>query len=251
MTNIHSTAIVSQKAQLADGVEVGPYSIVHDHVHIAANTKIGAHNVIHSYVLIGENNQITDHVVLGGAPQDISYQGEETRLHIGDNNIFREYSSVHRANNIEEVTQVGSGCYIMCNAHIGHNCIIGNEVIVTAYAGLSGHVEVGDNAIIGGNAGVHQFCRIGTYSMVAGATAVTKDVLPYTLLGRDPVGHYRLNTIGLRRAGITGERYKALELKFRELRRGNKEIHEANTPELKVLRSWLASDSKRGIHKFI
>jgi len=251
MTNIHTTAVIAQSAELADDVEVGPFSIIHDHVKIAAGTKIGAHSVIHSFVRIGERNQIADHVVLGGAPQDISYRGQETWLEIGDDNIFREYSSVHRANNNEEVTRIGNGCYVMCNSHIGHNCIIGNHVIITAFAGLSGHVEVGDKAIIGGHAGIHQFCRIGTLAMVAGAAAVTKDVLPYCLLGRDPVGHYRLNSIGLRRAGVSGERYKLLEKRMRQIRAGDKEMYLADTPELELLNGWLASPSKRGIHGFI
>ena len=151
----------------------------------------------------------------------------------------------------EEVTQIGNGCYIMCNSHVGHNCVIGNDVIITAFAGLSGHVEVGDKAIIGGHAGIHQFCRIGTFAMVAGAAAVSKDVLPYCLLGRDPVGHYRLNAIGLRRAGVSGDRYKALEKRMRQIRAGDKQIYDASTPELEVLNAWLASTSKRGIHKFI
>lgn len=251
MAKIHSTAIVSRAAELADDVEVGPFSIIHDHVHIGSGTTIAAHSIIHSYVRIGAGNKIADQVVLGGAPQDISYQGQETWLHIGDNNIFREFSSVHRSNSEDEVTRVGHDCYIMCNVHVGHNCLIGNGVILTAYAGLSGHIEVGDKAIIGGHAGIHQFCRIGTYAMVAGAAAVTKDVLPYCLLGRSPVGHYRLNAIGLRRSGVIGERYKLLEKRMRQIRNGDKELYQASTPELEILNQWLSAPSKRGIHKFI
>lgn len=251
MTKIHNTAIIAQSAELAEDVEVGPFSVIHDHVQIGSACKIGTHSIIHSHVRMGTRNQVADHVVLGGNPQDISYQGQETWLEIGDDNIFREYSSVHRSNNNTEVTRIGNGCYIMCNSHIGHNSIIGNEVIITAFAGLSGHVEVGDKAIIGGHAGIHQFCRIGTFAMVAGAAAVTKDVLPYCLLGRDPVEHYRLNAIGLRRAGVTGARYKALEERMRKIREGDKEIYSADTPELEVLNAWLKAPSKRGIHKFI
>lgn len=251
MTKIHSTAIVSPNAQLDDSVEVGPYSIIHDHVHIAAETKICSHSVIQPFVRIGVGNQISDHVVLGGAPQDISYHGQETWLEIGNKNVFREFSTVHRSNCEDEVTKIGDDCFIMSNAHVGHNCIIGDQVIITSFAGLSGHVQVDDKAIIGAQAGIHQFCRVGTYAMVAGAVAVTKDVMPYSLLGRDPVGHYRLNTIGLRRAGITGDRYKMLEQKFRELREGNKEFPEKASPELEVLKFWFESKSKRGIHKFI
>jgi UDP-N-acetylglucosamine acyltransferase len=251
MASIHSTAIISSSAVLAENVEVGPYSIVHANAHIAAGTTIGAHSIIHSYVNLGERNQVADHVVLGGAPQDISYHGEETWLEIGDDNIFREYCSVHRANNDQEITKIGNGCYLMCNTHVGHNCLIGDGVIITAYAALSGHVEVGDKAIIGGNAGIHQFCRIGAYAMISGFTPVTKDALPFCLLGRDPVVHYRLNTIGLRRAGITGEKYKALENRIRQIRSGDREKYPATTKELEILEDWLAAPSKRGIYKFL
>ena len=110
MANIHPTAIIADNAELAEDVEVGPYSIVHDNAHIGAGTIIGAHSIIHSYVSIGEGNLITDHVVLGGAPQDISYQGQETWLRIGNENTIREYCSIHRSNNNEEDTTMGSGC---------------------------------------------------------------------------------------------------------------------------------------------
>ncbi len=251
MTKIHPTAVVSSSADLADDVEIGPYSIVCDNVRIGAGTLIGSHNIIHSYVSMGARNKITDHVVLGGAPQDISYQGEETWLEINDDNIFREFCSVHRANNDQEATKIGDGCYLMCNTHIGHNCLLGDEVIITAYAGLSGHVEVGNKAIIGGNVGIHQFCRIGAYAMISGFTPVTKDVLPFCLLGRDPVVHYKLNTIGLRRSGITGEKYKALKNRIRQIRAGDRESYPATTKELEILENWLAAPSKRGIYKFL
>ena len=251
MANIHPTAIIADNAELAEDVEVGPYSIVHDNAHIGAGTVIGAHSIIHSYVSIGEGNLITDHVVLGGAPQDISYQGQETWLRIGNENTIREYCSIHRSNNHEEDTTMGSGCYMMCNSHAGHNCHIGNNVIITAFVGLSGHIEVGDNAVLGGSVGVHQFCRIGAYAMVAGFTPVTKDVLPYCLLGRDPVAHYKLNSVGLRRAGIKGERYKALEQRIRQIRSGDTNDLDVDTDEIKLLNAWIDAPSKRGIYKFI
>ncbi len=251
MANIHSTAIVSSSASLAEDVEVGPYSIVHANARIGSGTIIGSHTIIHSYVDMGERNTVADHVVLGGAPQDISYHGEETWLEIGDDNIFREFCSVHRANNDQEVTKIGNGCYLMCNTHVGHNCLLSDEVIITAYAALSGHVEVGAKAIIGGSSGVHQFCRIGAYAMVSGFAPVAKDVLPFCLLGRDPVAHYRLNTVGLRRAGITGEKYKVLEKRIRQIRAGDREPYPATTKELEVLEDWLAAPSKRGVYKFL
>lgn len=251
MAKIHPTAIIADKADLADDVEVGPYSIVHDDVHVGAGTKIGAHSIIHSYVSLGESNMIADHVVLGGAPQDVSYQGQETWLRIGNKNIIREYSSIHRSNCSDEDTMMGNSCYMMCNSHVGHNCKIGNNVIITAYTGLSGHVEVGDKAVLGGSVAIHQFCRIGAYAMVAGFTPVVKDVMPYCLLGRDPVAHYKLNSIGLRRAGITGKKYKALEKRIRQIRTGDTDSVDEMTDEIRLLESWMAAPSKRGIYKFI
>ena len=251
MANIHPTAIVAENAELSNDVKVGPYSIVNENAQIGSGTKIGAHSIIHSNVSIGENNLITDHVVLGGDPQDISYHGEDTWLRIGNENIFREFCSIHRSNSPEEDTIIGNNCYVMCNTHVGHNCRIGNGVIITAYAALSGHVEVGDKAVLGGNIGVHQFCRIGAYAMVAGFTPVVKDVLPYCLLGRDPVAHYKLNSVGLRRAGIKGDRYRALEKRIRQIKSGESEGNSTVTDEIKLLESWMAAPSKRGIYKFI
>lgn len=251
MANIHSTAVVSSSANIAENVEIGPYAVIKEDVHIAAGTSIGPHCVLHSHVRLGENNQIHDHVVLGNAPQDIAYQGEETWLEIGSNNIIREFCSIHRSTNVERATQIGNNCYIMCNSHIGHDCHVGNEVIVTAYAGISGHVEIGDQAVIGGNVGIHQFCRIGSLAMVGAYTPVGKDVLPFSMLGRDPVAHYKLNVIGLRRAGIKGERYRALEKGMQLVRAGKEDQLAGDTKELELLTQWLAAPSKRGIYKFV
>ena len=249
MTSIHSTAIVAGSAQLADDVQIGPYSIVHDHVQIGKGSQVAAHSVIHAYVRLGERNQIADHVVLGAAPQDVSYQGEETWLEIGHDNQIREFTSIHRSNNKKEKTIIGNNCFLMANIHIGHNCQLGSNVIITSYAGLSGHVEVGDNAVIGGGAGIHQFCRIGAYAMVAAFTPVNKDAMPFCLLGRNPVVHYRLNTVGLRRAGVRRDRYRALEKAIRRLRDGLE--FEINTPETRLLKEWLDAPSKRGVYKFL
>ena len=171
-------------------------------------------------------------------------------MQIGSGNIIREFVSIHRSTSTEKATTIGDGCYIMCNTHVGHDCQIGDEVILTSYVGLSGHVHVGKKAIVGGGAGVHQFVRIGAYAMVGAFVPVGRDVMPFTLLGRNPVVHYRLNTIGLKRAGITGDRYRALENAYRLMRSGKQEEIEANTPELELLLDWLQAPSKRGLHKF-
>ncbi|MEM7260159.1 MAG: acyl-[acyl-carrier-protein]--UDP-N-acetylglucosamine O-acyltransferase, partial [Pseudomonadota bacterium] len=175
---------------------------------------------MHSYVKLGKRNQIHAQVVLGGAPQDLSFQGGETWVEIGDENIIRENCTVHRSTNPNQATTLGSKCFLMSYSHVAHDCQLGDEVILTAYVGLSGHIEIGDKAILGGHVGTHQFIRIGKMSMIAGFTPVRKDVLPFSLLGGDPVRHLRLNTIGLRRAGMKSEQYKKLEATFRHLREG-------------------------------
>lgn len=250
MAIIHSTAIIADDVQLAAEVEVGPYAIIAGDNRIGARTRIGAHSVVHAGVDLGEDNLIADHVVLGGAPQDLTYKDEPTRLVIGDRNKIREFTSIHRATNPDQPAVIGNDCYIMSNTHLGHDCQIGNGVIITTFAGLSGHVEIGDKAVIGGGARIHQYCRIGSLAMVAGHAAVGKDVLPFCMLGRDPVAHYKLNKIGLRRAGIKRDEYHSLEHAIQLVRQGRPAEITPDTPATRLLSQWLMVKSRRGIHKF-
>lgn len=247
---IHPSAIVSQRVSIGERVEIGPYSIIEDQVSIGSGTTIGAHSLIYSHTHIGMDNHIAAHVVLGGAPQDISFGNRPTELHIGNGNHIREYSSIHRATRIDQPTHVGDRNYIMCNSHIGHDCQIGDGVIITSFVGLGGHVIVEDHAVIGAGAGIHQFCRIGCYAMVAGFTPLRKDVLPFCMIGGQPVRHYRLNTVGLRRAGVKAERYQALEQAVRVLRRDLRAEFPTDTEETRWLRQWIDAPSKRGIYGF-
>ncbi len=251
MPNIHPTAVVSPKAEIDTDVKIGPYSVIEDHVVIQSGTEIGPQCVVHSFVRLGVGNQLHAQVVLGGLPQDISFTGEETWLEVGDKNIIRENCTVHRSTNPEIPTRIGSNCYLMSYAHVAHDCQLGNEVVLTAYVGLSGHIAIGDKANLGGHVGTHQFIRIGTLSMIAGYTPVRKDVMPYCLLGGDPVRHYRLNTIGLRRAGVKGRRYRILEQVFRHLREGGDVESLDGTPEIDHLREWMMAPSKRGVYGFL
>ena len=250
-TIVHPTAVVSTQAELGDGVVVGPYVVIDDPVTIGDNTVIGPHAVIHSHVELGSDNTIHAHAVLGDLPQDLTYRDAETWVRIGRKNIFREGTTIHRSTDPDVPTRIGSECYLMAYAHVGHNTQVGDYVILTNNVMLAGHVEIGERAVLGGNAGVHQFTRVGAYTMVAGFVAVRQDVIPFTMLGGEPVRHYRLNTVGLRRAGIKGERYRSLELAYRALREGNRELGGlAQTPEIEHLTSWLGIKSKRGIYGF-
>ena len=249
---IHSTAIVSPHANLADGVVVKHYAVIEDNVDISENCVIGPHAVIHDYVRMGSGNKIHAHAVIGDLAQDTGFdENTKTWVEIGNDNVIREGVTIHRATRAETSTRLGSGGYLMAYAHIAHDCQVGDEVIFSNNICLGGHVEVGDKVVLGGAVVIHQFCRIGSYVMCAGFMAVRKDVMPYTMVAGDPARHYRLNTVGLRRSGIVGERYKLLEKAFREIRSGNWTLQGVDeTEEIQQLKKWLAADSKRGLSGF-
>lgn len=252
MTSIHPTAIIASTAEIAADVVIGPYVVIEDNVSIGAGTTIGPHAVIHRYTKIGERNRIHAHAVLGDLPQHLAYNGAETWLEIGDDNIIREMVTIHRALGAESsITRVGSHCFLMANSHIGHDCVIGDFVVIANNVAIAGHVEIGERAVIGGMTGVHQFTRIGALVMVAACTMVRKDILPYCMVGGDPVKHYRLNSIGLRRNGVNGDRYRKLEQAYRRLRDGDTLDGFENMPEIEHWRAWLAAGSKRGLSGFL
>jgi UDP-N-acetylglucosamine acyltransferase len=250
-TQIDPTAVVSEKAKLGEGVVVGPHAVIEDWVEIGEECSIGPHAVLHSFVRLGKRNRIHPHAVLGGPPQDVSFGGRESWLEIGDDNLIRESVTMHRATSPDIPTRVGSGCFLMVNAHVAHDCRIGDGVILTNDVNLAGHVEIGDRAIVSGGVQVHQFARIGCLAMVGGLAGVSKDVLPFSLVSDNPARHYRLNTVGLRRAGITGTRYRVLQQAFRRLRQGEDLDGLPETPEIEHLREWLARPSRRGLTAFV
>jgi UDP-N-acetylglucosamine acyltransferase len=250
MNEVHATALVAAGARLGEGVRVGAYAVIEDQVEIGAGSSVGPHVVIHRRVRLGRDNRVYAHAVLGGDPQDVSCQAEDTWLEIGSDSVFREYVTVHRATKRDRPTRIGSNCYLMAYTHVAHDCQIADRVTLTNGVTLAGHVEIGERAMLGGLVPVHQFVRIGAYAMVGGHTGVRKDVLPFSLVAGEPARHYRLNVIGLRRAGITGERYRALEIAFRALRKGASLDAMPQTPDLALLRGWLAAPSRRGLTAF-
>ena len=252
--DIHPTAEIASTAKIGKGVKIGAYAVIEDHVEIGANCLIESHAFIRSYVKMGSNNIVHPSAVIGGLPQDISFDKTlETYTVIGDDNVFREGFTIHRSTRAGKSTQVGAKCYFMSYTHIGHDCVVGNGCIFVSYAGLAGFVEVGDNVVFGGGAMVHQFCRIGSLAMVAGGALISKDVLPFSMLAGTPVRHYRLNLIGLRREGIKGERLKSLSEAFLCLRKARDltALELPQTPEINYLQKWIASPSKRGIYRFV
>ncbi|MCX7112566.1 MAG: acyl-ACP--UDP-N-acetylglucosamine O-acyltransferase [Proteobacteria bacterium] len=250
--NIHPTAYIAPGAKLGDGVDIGPFAVIEGRVEIGDGCHIGAHAIIQSGVRMGHGNIVHPTAVLGGLPQDLGFKPEtETWVDIGDGNVFREGVTINRATKPSGSTRIGNGCYLMNNSHIGHDCQIGDHNILASNVALGGHVGVGERVFFGGGAVVHQFCRIGSFAMLQGLAGINKDVLPFMMVGGRPGQHYRLNLVGMRRAGIDGERIKAISIAMRRLR-GKQNLGDLpTTPELDYLRGWLAAESTRGVSGFI
>jgi UDP-N-acetylglucosamine acyltransferase len=211
-------ARVAPGAQLEPGVRVGPFCVVGAQVRLGRGSVLESHVVVDGDTRIGEHNRFFPFVSIGLVPQDLKYRGEDTRLEIGDRNVFREGSTVHRGTKGGGgVTRIGSDCLVMAQAHVAHDCSLGSHVILANSVALSGHVEVQDFATVGGLSGVHQFCRVGTHAFVGGASSVVKDVLPYSLVAGDRARFYGLNLVGLRRRGFTAERIAAIKQACRRL----------------------------------
>lgn len=217
---IDRKAIVSSKAELGEGVSVGPFTIIGDHVKIGDNTVIGPNCWI-DWAEIGESNQIFQGVVIGNPPQDIKYEGRESVCRIGDGNIIREYVTIHRASGSEGETRIGNRNYLMAYSHVAHNCWIGNLVILANAANLAGYVKIEDGAVVSGLVPVHQFVRIGCYSIVGGGYRVPKDIVPYALAGGYPIKVYGLNIVGLRRHNFSPEVRQILKVAYRYLFRSS------------------------------
>jgi UDP-N-acetylglucosamine acyltransferase len=207
---IHPTAVVHAGARLGQGVEVGPFAVIDENVVVGDGCRLGPGVYLTGHTTIGRENQIHAGAVLGDAPQDLKYRNEPTRLIIGDRNVFREHVTVHRSAKLEEATEIGSHCLLMAGSHVGHNCRLGDHVILANGALLGGHVRVGDRVFISGNCLVHQFVIIGTLAMMQGGAAISQDLPPFCVAAgvNELCG---LNTIGLRRAGISSE--ERLELR--------------------------------------
>lgn len=248
---IHPTACIADNVTFGENVTIGPFAVLEENVELGNDCHVGPHAVVQSYVKMGRGNILHPHVVLGGLPQDTDFNPETVSwLEIGDGNVFREGFTAHRSATENEVTRIGSDCFFMNNSHVAHDSSIGDATIFANNVAIGGHVEVGDNVFMGGNAVAHQFCRIGSYAIVRGTTALSMDAMPFMLIGGYPVRHYKLNTVGLRRAGIIGDRYKVLSQAFRLLKKKASLDSLQETEEIKLLKDWLSVKSKRGLHSF-
>jgi UDP-N-acetylglucosamine acyltransferase len=202
MPKIHSTALVDPTVEMGDDVTIGAYCIIRGHVKIGAGTLIDDHSHVRGYTTIGRGCRIGPAAYVGLDPQDVKYHGQPTHLTIGDETIIRETATLHRSAIVgeERATRIGDRCFIMAGAHVGHNSILGNEVVLANAVLLAGHVTVGDRAFLGGGLGLHQFCRVGRLTIVAGGESLNQDVPPFAAVRHGGLKGY--NAVGCRRAGM-------------------------------------------------
>jgi UDP-N-acetylglucosamine acyltransferase len=256
MVTIHPSAIVHPKAELGFGVNVGAFTIIGEHVKIGNGTSIGSHCVIEGHTQIGRDNRIYHYAALGGVPQDKKYNGEPTRLEIGDRNTIREFVSFNVGTVQDKgITSIGSDNWVMGYVHVAHDCRIGNQNVLASNAQLAGHCEVGDWAILGGHTGYHQFVRIGSHAMIGGGSMLVQDVPPYVMAQGYPTIPRGINAEGLKRRGFSVEAVNAIKQAYRAVYKSGLSLEEARVklddlqksfPEVAVLNEFLAS-SQRGI----
>ncbi len=225
---IDPTAIVDSKAELAEDVAVGPFSVIGANVKIGAGTVIGSHVVIKGPTSIGKDNRIYQFTSIGEDPQDKKYAAEITRLEIGDRNTIREYTSMHRGTKQDRsLTKIGNDNLFMAYTHVAHDCIIGNHVIMANGASLAGHVHLHSHAILGGFTLVHQFTQIGQYSFAAMGSAITQDIPPFVMVGGKPTRPHGINSVGMERNGISPEDIRLIRKAYKIIYKTNLRLEDA------------------------
>jgi UDP-N-acetylglucosamine acyltransferase len=252
---IHPTAIIEEGALLDENVDIGPYCVIGSKVRIGKGSRLHNHVSVGGQTSIGENCTIHPFASLGGPPQDITYKGEDTAVSIGNGNTIREYVTINRASTKAEwVTKVGNNNFIMAYSHIGHDCVVGSNIVMANGATLAGHVEVDDFVNISGPSAIHQFCRIGKYAMISGLTGIPNDVPPFVIAAGGRASLFGLNVIGLTRRGFTKDEITTLKRAYRYLFRSvlsleaalEKIENELEGDHIKYLVTFIRT-SKRGI----
>ncbi|MAT38653.1 MAG: acyl-[acyl-carrier-protein]--UDP-N-acetylglucosamine O-acyltransferase [Ectothiorhodospiraceae bacterium] len=257
MVSIHPTAIVSEKAALAENVTIGPFTIVEADVEIGEGTQIGPHCKIDDGARIGKNCTIHQGVVVSTPPQDLKYNDEKTYFELGDNCVIREYCTLNRGTVHSGTSKVGSDCLLMAYVHVAHDCFIGDKVIISNSTQLGGHVHIGYHAIVGGLVAIHQFVTIGAHTMTGGGIRVLKDVPPYALAGHTPATFEGINSVGLRRRGFSAETRASIEEAYQIIYRSGRNVSQAVehikatmelTDEVQEILNFI-DESRRGIIK--
>lgn len=252
--SIHPTALVDPSAKIGADVTIGPYCIIGAGVEIGDGTWLQHHVTLMGPTRVGKNNRFFAYGSIGQQTQDLKYSSEPTLLEIGDNNTFREFCSVHRATSPGDKTVIGSHNNFLSYVHIAHDCVVGSHVIFSNNGTLAGHVVVEDHVILGGLSAVHQFCRIGTRSIIGGCSKIVQDVPPYSTIDGNPARVRGLNLVGLQRAGFEKDRIRAIRAAFRKVYRSGLNAAQAVeelraselTPEAAHFTTFVA-DTKRGM----
>ena len=253
---IHKTALIHPKAKISENVKIGPYSVIGPNVEIGEGTVIQSHVNITGNTIIGSNNQIYPFASIGNDPQDLKFKGEQTILNIGDNNKIREYVTINPGTEGGGgKTTVGNNCLFMVSAHIAHDCIVGDNVILANNVPLGGHAHVDNNVIIGGNSAVQQFTRVGKFAMIGGMCGVVRDVIPYGIAHGNRSILQGLNLIGLRRKNIPNKEIMTLNNAYKEIFKNenltenlsNLSIEYKNNELVKEIISFIEKDKKRPI----
>ena len=257
ITHVHSTAVVHPKAQIGDACDVGPYCVIGENVVLGPGCKLHSHIVIDGHTVLGRENEIFPFASIGLKTQDLKWKGGITRTQIGDHNTFREYVTIHSATSDGEVTVVGSHNHILAYCHLAHNVQLGSHIIMSNVGTLAGHVTVEDHAVIGGLVAIHQFCRVGTMSMIGGCSKVVQDVPPYMLADGNPAQTRTINKVGLERRGVSEEAQASLKQAYKILFREGLTVSNAlakidtelaKSRELEHLLNF-ARTSQRGLSK--
>ncbi|MFQ5739682.1 MAG: acyl-ACP--UDP-N-acetylglucosamine O-acyltransferase [Acidobacteriota bacterium] len=253
---IHPTACIHPESQIGKKTRVGPFAVIEAEVIIGDECWIGSHAVVKRYTNLGNRNKVFEGCVLGGPPQDLKYRESQSYLHIGDGNTFREGVTIHRATEMDGQTRVGSDNYLMANAHVAHECVLENHVVLANCVSLAGHVRIQDHAFLSGGVVVHQFSSIGRLAMVGGNAKVTRDVPPFFLADGVPARLRSLNLTGLKRSGLDPARIgtlkKACHILFRrdlKLAQRIELLEELKSQEVTELVQFIRR-SKRGLCRF-
>jgi UDP-N-acetylglucosamine acyltransferase len=208
-------------------MKIHPTAIIEDYVDIGVDCEIAAYAVIKRFTRIGDRNRIFEHAVIGGEPQDVKFKGERSYLEIGDDNLIREFCTLHRANGEGETTRIGSRNFFMVGVHVAHNCQIGDDNIFANEVALAGHIRVEDHVFISNNVGAHQFVRMGRYAMVGGKSKIVQDVLPFFITDGNPARVRGVNSVGLSRSGFSEEERRALKDAYKLLFRSTMPVQDA------------------------
>ena len=220
---------------------IHPTAIIEDHVEIGPDCEIGAYAVIKQFTRLGARNRVFEHAVIGGEPQDVKFKGETSYLEIGDDNLIREFCTLHRASGEGQTTRIGSRNFFMVGVHVAHNCVIGDDNIFANEVALAGHITVEDHVFLSNGVGAHQFVRMGRYAMVGGKSKIVQDVLPFFITDGNPARVRGVNSVGLRRAGFSDDERHALKDAYRKL------FREA-TPVAEVLQELEQVDDEHVAH---